>query len=115
MEVDGAELDAQLLQQFGALGTSDRDVLVAELRALLGGQPSAETCAFFLDMNNWLGLTLKTAPAGSPVVCRFAKRYFLISFVGYRLYIIYIYKILTSAERACLQKFSATQCSPGKS
>ena len=53
MDVDGAEFDGQLLQQFGALGTTDRDVLVAELRAVLGGEPSTETCTFFLDMNNW--------------------------------------------------------------
>ncbi|XP_013786782.1 uncharacterized protein C6orf106 homolog [Limulus polyphemus] len=52
MDVD-KDLDANLLQQFSCLGTTDRDVLVSQLQKLLGNQLNAAGCAFFLDMNNW--------------------------------------------------------------
>lgn len=48
----GADID--LLLQFQCMGTSDRDVLVAEFQRLLGPTTlRPETCAFFLEMNNW--------------------------------------------------------------
>ena len=52
METDN-ELEGQLLQQFSSLGTTDKDVLIAEFQKLLGNQLNPAGCAFFLDMNNW--------------------------------------------------------------
>ncbi len=52
MDVDN-DIDSQLLQQFSSLGTTDKEVLIAELQRVLGDQMSAAGCAFFLDMNNW--------------------------------------------------------------
>ncbi|XP_014671654.1 PREDICTED: uncharacterized protein C6orf106 homolog [Priapulus caudatus] len=52
MDVDG-DVDQQLLQQFSSLGTTDKDVLIAEFQKLLGHQLNPAGCAFFLDMNNW--------------------------------------------------------------
>lgn len=52
MDVDN-ELDGQLLQQFSSLGTTDKEVLIAEFQKLLGNQLNPAGCAFFLDMNNW--------------------------------------------------------------
>ncbi|XP_076351283.1 protein ILRUN-like [Tachypleus tridentatus] len=52
MDVDN-ELDANLLQQFSCLGTTDREVLVSQLQKLLGNQLNPAGCTFFLDMNNW--------------------------------------------------------------
>lgn len=50
---EDTELEGQLLQQFSSLGTTDRDVLIAEFQKLLGNQLNPAGCAFFLDMNNW--------------------------------------------------------------
>ncbi|XP_029636681.1 protein ILRUN [Octopus sinensis] len=47
------ELDGKLLQQFSSMGTTDKEVLIAEFQKLLGDQLNAAGCAFFLDMNNW--------------------------------------------------------------
>lgn len=52
MDVDN-EIDAQLLQQFSSMGTTDKDVLISEFQKLLGHQLNPAGCAFFLDMNNW--------------------------------------------------------------
>ncbi|KAL4225485.1 hypothetical protein ACF0H5_016175 [Mactra antiquata] len=52
MDVDN-DLDGQLLQQFSSLGTTDKEVLIAEFQKLLGNQLNPAGCAFFLDMNNW--------------------------------------------------------------
>lgn len=52
MDVDN-DLDGQLLQQFSSMGTTDRDVLIAEFQKLLGNKLNPSSCAFFLDMNNW--------------------------------------------------------------
>ena len=57
MDVDN-ELEGNLLRQFSSLGTTDKEVLIAEFQKLLGpNQLSPEGCGFFLDMNNWYGLT----------------------------------------------------------
>lgn len=54
MPAGGSDFEAVLLQQFSCLGTTDKDVLIAEFQRLLGpNQLSPEGCAFFLDMNNW--------------------------------------------------------------
>jgi len=57
MEVDG-EVDGKLAQQFGCMGTSDKESLIMQFRQILNGSQDAEinydACAFFLDMNNWL-------------------------------------------------------------
>ncbi|ESO86948.1 hypothetical protein LOTGIDRAFT_128067 [Lottia gigantea] len=55
MDVDNElnDLDGKLLQQFSSMGTTDRDVLIAEFQKLLGNQLNPSSCAFFLDMNNW--------------------------------------------------------------
>ena len=53
MDIDN-EIDAKLLAQFSSMGTTDKEVLVAEFQKLLGNQLNPEECAFFLDMNNWL-------------------------------------------------------------
>ena len=55
MDVD-ADVDSQLLQQFSSMATTDREVLIAEFRRLLGNQMNEDGCVFFLDMNNWLVL-----------------------------------------------------------
>ncbi len=52
MDVDN-DLDGNLLQQFSSMGTTDRDVLIAEFQKLLGNKLNHSSCAFFLDMNNW--------------------------------------------------------------
>lgn len=52
MDIDN-DLDGQLLQQFSSLGTTDKEVLIAEFQKLLGNQLNPAGCAFFLDMNNW--------------------------------------------------------------
>ncbi|XP_059154474.1 protein ILRUN-like [Physella acuta] len=54
MDIDiDNDFDGKLLDQFRSLGTTDRDVLIAEFQALLGNKLNPESCAFFLDMNNW--------------------------------------------------------------
>lgn len=52
MDVDN-EIDQSLLQQFSCMGTTDRDVLIAQLHKLVGHQLNPTGCAFYLDMNNW--------------------------------------------------------------
>ncbi|KAK7098971.1 protein ILRUN-like [Littorina saxatilis] len=52
MDVD-SDLDGKLLQQFSAMGTTDREVLIAEFQKFLGNSINPDSCAFFLDMNNW--------------------------------------------------------------
>ncbi|XP_078667707.1 protein ILRUN-like [Branchiostoma floridae x Branchiostoma belcheri] len=52
MEVD-QDLEADFMQKFSAMGTTDREVLVAELQKLVNYQLNPSACAFFLDMNNW--------------------------------------------------------------
>lgn len=47
------DLDAELMQKFSCLGTTDKDVLIGEFQRLLGFQLSPAGCAFFLDMTNW--------------------------------------------------------------
>ncbi|XP_005106727.1 protein ILRUN [Aplysia californica] len=54
MDVDiDNDFDGKFLDQFRSMGTTDRDVLIAEFQAVLGNQINPESCAFFLDMNNW--------------------------------------------------------------
>lgn len=48
------DLEADLLSRFSTLGTTDHDVLIAEFRKFVGDQTPDSSCAFFLDMNNWL-------------------------------------------------------------
>ena len=48
-----AELDVDLLSKFRCMGTTDRDVLIEELHALLSGQVSRGECTFILEMSNW--------------------------------------------------------------
>lgn len=52
MDVD-EEMEVGLVQQFSCLGTTDKDVLVAQLQKLVGPQLNATAAQFFLDMNNW--------------------------------------------------------------
>lgn len=49
----GTELDQEFLTMFNCMGTTDKDVLINDLHALLGSQLSRDGCAFFLDMTNW--------------------------------------------------------------
>uniref|UniRef100_A0A8C7U897 Protein ILRUN n=1 Tax=Oncorhynchus mykiss TaxID=8022 RepID=A0A8C7U897_ONCMY len=50
MELD---LDPELMQKFSCMGTTDKDILIAEFQRLLGFQLNPAGCAFFLDMTNW--------------------------------------------------------------
>ena len=52
IDVD-SDFDAKFFEQFRSMGTTDRDVLIAEFQAVIGNQVNHEQCAFFLDMNNW--------------------------------------------------------------
>lgn len=52
MEAD-EDMDAHLMEQFRSMGTTDKDVLVAELQKLIGRDVNPRVCAFFLDMNDW--------------------------------------------------------------
>ena len=47
-----------LMQKFSVLGTTDHDVLIKQLQEYLNYQLSPSGCEFFLDMNNWLVLSL---------------------------------------------------------
>lgn len=51
MEVD--DIEQNLLQQFSCMGTTDREVLISQLRKLVGDEVNESTASFFLDMNNW--------------------------------------------------------------
>ncbi|CAH8523407.1 unnamed protein product [Dicrocoelium dendriticum] len=53
MERGSCDLDAQLLEQFYSLVTSDRDALVNQLRSVIGSGISSESCSFFLDLSGW--------------------------------------------------------------
>ena len=57
MDVDN-DLEGSLLQQFSSMGTTDKEVLIAEFQKLLGNQLNPAGCAFFLDMNNWCVMML---------------------------------------------------------
>ena len=50
------DIEGELLSRFSTLGTTDHDVLIAEFRKFVGDQTPDASCAFFLDMNNWLVL-----------------------------------------------------------
>ena len=53
MDVD-MDIDSQLLREFSAMGTTDKEVLIAQFQKLLGDQRiTPQECDFFLDMNNW--------------------------------------------------------------
>lgn len=47
------DMEVGLVQQFSCLGTTDKDVLVAQLQKLVGPQLNTSAAHFFLDMNNW--------------------------------------------------------------
>lgn len=47
------DLTADLLQKFSCMNTTDRDVLVEQLKRLLGEHINDESAVFWLDMNNW--------------------------------------------------------------
>lgn len=47
------DMEVGLVNQFSCLGTTDKDVLVAQLQKLVGPQLNASAAQFFLDMNNW--------------------------------------------------------------
>ena len=51
MEVD--DIESNLLQQFSCMGTTDHDVLISQLKKLVGEDVNETTASFFLDMNNW--------------------------------------------------------------
>ena len=51
MEVD--DIEQNLLQQFSCMGTTDHDVLISQLKKLVGDDVNETTASFFLDMNNW--------------------------------------------------------------
>ncbi|XP_037071007.1 protein ILRUN-like [Pollicipes pollicipes] len=53
MEVDDADVDSTLLQQFSCMGTTDRDVLISQFYKLVGDGANDRDAAFYLDMNNW--------------------------------------------------------------
>ncbi|XP_065176856.1 protein ILRUN-like [Sycon ciliatum] len=46
-------MDAQLLAQFSAMGTTDREVLVKDFQFYVGGNVDKQSCVFFLEMNSW--------------------------------------------------------------
>jgi hypothetical protein len=66
MDVDG-DVDGSLAQAFGCMGTVDREVLIRQFQCVLGDDHpvSAESCAFFLDMNNWFVIVYLFVPTSS--------------------------------------------------
>ena len=48
----------QLLHQFSCMNTTDKDVLIIELKKLVGDAINNETAQFWLDMNNWSVLVI---------------------------------------------------------
>lgn len=52
MDVDN-DIEGALLQQFSCMATQDKEVLVKQFQNLIGNQVNPESCAFYLDMNNW--------------------------------------------------------------
>lgn len=57
MDVDN-DVDVSLLQPFASLGTTDKDVLIAEFQKLLENQINSTECRFYLDMANWYAVIL---------------------------------------------------------
>ncbi|KAF6779886.1 hypothetical protein AHF37_00742 [Paragonimus kellicotti] len=53
MEISTCDLDAKLLEQFNALGTSDKEDLMNQLRLVVGSDVPLEACRFFLEMAGW--------------------------------------------------------------
>jgi len=56
MDVDNNidnDFDGKFFDAFMSMGTTDRDDLIAEFQAVLGNNINRDSCAFFLDMNNW--------------------------------------------------------------
>ena len=53
MEGTDMDVDAELMQKFSCMGTTDKDVLISEFQRLLGFLLNPAGCAFFLDMTNW--------------------------------------------------------------
>jgi hypothetical protein len=47
------DLSADLLQKFSCMNTTDRDVLIEQLKRLLGDSLNDDSAHFWLDMNNW--------------------------------------------------------------
>lgn len=47
------DLTADLLQKFSCMNTTDKDVLIEQLKRLLGENINDESAVFWLDMNNW--------------------------------------------------------------
>jgi len=47
------DMEVGLVQQFSCLGTTDKEVLIAQLQKLVGPQLNNSAAQFFLDMNNW--------------------------------------------------------------
>ncbi|CAH8523623.1 unnamed protein product [Schistosoma turkestanicum] len=47
------DIDAKLLEQFSALGTTDKDELISQLKAVVGNELSNESCRFFLELADW--------------------------------------------------------------
>jgi hypothetical protein len=64
MDVD--DVDGQLAQQLGCLGTNDREVLIAQFQQITGHPIDQQSCAFFLDMNNWSVDGRVTSPYACP-------------------------------------------------
>ena len=46
-------MEQNLLQQFSCMGTTDHEVLISQLKKLVGEDVNEMTASFFLDMNNW--------------------------------------------------------------
>lgn len=46
-------IEANLLNKFRSMGTTDKDVLISQFQDLLGVQLNPAGCAFFLDMTGW--------------------------------------------------------------
>ena len=51
MDVD--EVDGQLAQALSCMRTADREALIQQFISIINQPIEAETCAFFLDMNQW--------------------------------------------------------------
>jgi len=50
---DSIDIDSEFLNQFSAMGTEDKDVLVTQFQKLMGWELKPECCVFYLEMNNW--------------------------------------------------------------
>ncbi|KAK2715285.1 protein ILRUN-like [Artemia franciscana] len=47
------EFETGLLSQFQSMCTTDKDVLITQLKKFVGEEVTSSTAAFFLEMNNW--------------------------------------------------------------